>query len=69
MEFQYPLELAKAILNRESTKKELAQQSQVVWEKRAAFVDLKRKFSALGDKGDEELLIDKERPAKKPELS
>ncbi|KIL58931.1 hypothetical protein M378DRAFT_170023 [Amanita muscaria Koide BX008] len=69
VEFQYPLELAKAILSRENSKRDLTQQSQVVWEKRVAVVDLKRKFPSLGDKGDEELLIDKERPAKKPELS
>ncbi|KAF8623276.1 hypothetical protein AX17_007482 [Amanita inopinata Kibby_2008] len=68
-EFQYPLELAKAVLTRESIKKEVAQQAQAVWEKRAALVDLKRKFPSLGDKNDEDLLIDKERPAKKPELS
>lgn len=32
-----------------------------------AVVDMKRKFPTLGDKGDEDLLIEKERPAKKPE--
>ncbi|KAF8621954.1 hypothetical protein AX15_007385 [Amanita polypyramis BW_CC] len=69
LEFHYPLELAKAILTRETMKKELAQQSQVVWEKRAALVDFKRKFPSLGDKNDEELLIDKEKPPKKSETS
>jgi enhancer of polycomb-like protein len=69
VEFQYPLELAKAILTRETVKKELAQQSQVVWEKRAVLVNLKRKCPSLGDKNDEELLIDKERPAKRLETT
>jgi enhancer of polycomb-like protein len=49
-------------------KKGSAIQSQAVWEKRLAFADLKRKFPALHDKADEELLVDKERPAKRTEL-
>ena len=69
MEFQYPLELAKAILTRETVKKELTQQSQVVWEKRAVLADLKRKCPSFGEKNDEELLIDKERPAKRLETT
>jgi len=69
MEFHYPLEIAKLILSRETVKKEAAQQAQVVWEKRLAFVDLKRKFPTLNDKVDEELLVDKERPVKKPEAT
>ena len=64
-ELQYPLELAKLILARETLKKECTDQSQDIWEKRLAFVDLKRKLSMLSDKGDEDLLIDKERPVKK----
>ena len=55
------------ILKRETVKKDLAAQSQVVWEKRMAFADLKRKFPGLHDKLDEELLVDKERPTKKPD--
>ena len=50
-------------------KKDAANQSQVVWEKRLAFVDLKCKFPTLHDKTDEELLIDKERPVKRPEIA
>ncbi|KAF8804069.1 hypothetical protein BYT27DRAFT_7108485 [Phlegmacium glaucopus] len=65
VELSYPLELAKSILARETLKKECTDQSQDIWEKRLAFVDLKRKFAILNDKGDEELLIDKERPVKK----
>jgi len=34
-----------------------------------AFADLKRKFPALTDKDDESLLVDKERPVKKPEIA
>ncbi|PFH50331.1 hypothetical protein AMATHDRAFT_145389 [Amanita thiersii Skay4041] len=67
-ELQFPLELAKAILTREGLKREVAQQSQGIWEKRAGVVDLKRKFPSLGDKNDEEFLIEKERPTKKPEI-
>lgn len=65
MEFHYPLEIAKQVLSRETLKKEVAQQAQVVWDKRLAFADLKRKFPTLNDKVDEELLVDKERPVKK----
>ena len=64
-ELQYPLELAKSILVRETLKKESTDQSQDIWEKRLAFVELKRQFSVFNDKGDEELLIDKERPVKR----
>ena len=67
MEFTYPLEIAKQLLNRETLKKEATQQAQVVWEKRLAFADFKRKFPSLHDKIDEELLVDKERPVKKIE--
>lgn len=50
-------------------KREQAQQSQVIWEKRKTFADLKRKFPSLHDKMDEDLLVDKERPVKKPEAT
>lgn len=63
-EFVHPLELAKAILARESQKKDCVDQSQQLWEKRMALVDLKRKFPGLNDKADEELLVDKEKPKK-----
>ncbi|KAF5375868.1 hypothetical protein D9615_008245 [Tricholomella constricta] len=63
-ELTYPLELAKMLLERETRKKESAQQTQQVWEKRLGLVDLKRKYPALGDRGDEELLVDKEKPKK-----
>ncbi|KAF8957970.1 hypothetical protein BDZ97DRAFT_1843919, partial [Flammula alnicola] len=50
-------------------KKEYAAQSQAVWEKRLAFSDLKGKFPSLNDKVDEELLVDKERSTKRPEVA
>ena len=65
----YPLELAKSILIRETLKKDNAAQSQGIWANRLAFADLKRKFPAFNDKADEELLVDKERPVKKPDPS
>ena len=67
MEFHYPLEIAKQVLLRETLKKEVAQQAQSIWDKRLAFADLKRKFPTLNDKVDDELLVDKERPVKKPD--
>ncbi|TFK70814.1 hypothetical protein BDN72DRAFT_503858 [Pluteus cervinus] len=66
-ELNYPLELAKSLLTRETLKKECLQQAQVVWEKRLTFADLKHKFPSLGDKADEELLVDKERPVRRPD--
>ena len=68
IKFHYPLEIAKAILSRETVKKEVAQQAQAVWGTWLAFADLKRKFPSLNDKLDEELLVDKERPVKKHDL-
>ena len=61
--------MAKSLLIRETLKKDSAVQSQDVWEKRLAFADLKLKFPMLNDKADEELLVDKERPVKKPDAS
>lgn len=63
-ELAYPLDLAKAVLSRENQKKENIQHAQQVWERRLALADLKRKYPSLSDKGDEELLVDKEKPKK-----
>jgi enhancer of polycomb-like protein len=38
------------------------------WDKRFEFAELKRKFPSLGTQEDEELLLDKERVAKKPKI-
>ncbi|PPR07151.1 hypothetical protein CVT24_010699 [Panaeolus cyanescens] len=68
LELAVPLDIAKAVLERERLKKDAFKLSQEVWEKRRAFADLKRKFPALGDRMDDELLVDRERPLKKPEI-
>ncbi|EIN12711.1 hypothetical protein PUNSTDRAFT_130959 [Punctularia strigosozonata HHB-11173 SS5] len=59
-------DLANHILVRENQKRDLARHGQALWDMRAAFVDLKRKFPTLGTKDDDELLVDKERPPKRP---
>ncbi|KIM44097.1 hypothetical protein M413DRAFT_68403 [Hebeloma cylindrosporum] len=70
-EFALPLKLANSVLARESLKKASAIHSRGLWERRLALADLKRKFPSLHDKGDEELLVDKEKPSKRdnPRLS
>ncbi|EGN97434.1 hypothetical protein SERLA73DRAFT_161474 [Serpula lacrymans var. lacrymans S7.3] len=67
-ELSISLELAKSVLTRENIKKDAAQQAIQVWEKRMEFVNMKRKFSSLGSKEDEDLLHDKERVPKKPKV-
>ncbi|KAK7470514.1 Enhancer of polycomb-like protein 1 [Stygiomarasmius scandens] len=64
-ELNFPLELAKAVLLREQCKLENTKQSQAVWGARVKFVEFKRQSLVLGDKSDEELLFDKERPSRK----
>ncbi|KAJ3812653.1 enhancer of polycomb-like-domain-containing protein [Lentinula aff. lateritia] len=68
-EFEYPLQLATQLLAREQLKRDSARQSHHVWNLRMKMVDLKIKNPTFGDKIDEELLIDKERPIKKAEPS
>ncbi len=64
-----PLQMAKAVLKREALKRESSHFSLNIWQRRVALVDLKRRTPSLGEKGDEELLIDKELPPlKKPDL-
>jgi enhancer of polycomb-like protein len=64
-EMSVALELAQSVLQRENIKQESAQLSEKVWQKRVAFVDLKRKHPTIVTKEDEELLVDKERVVKK----
>lgn len=64
-EMSVALELAQSLLRREGIKRESAELAEHVWQKRAAFVDLKRKFSQFSAKEDEDLLVDKERVIKK----
>lgn len=59
------LDLAKLVTTREDIKREFVLSSLNVWDTRINLVDLKRKFALLGSREDEELLLDKERPAKK----
>ena len=54
------------MLNRETLKQECVKQGRKVWDRRHNLVELKRKFTSLGDKADEELLHDKERVPKNP---
>ena len=53
-------------MSREIHKKEAYLETRSVWERRQAFVDLKRKFPTLGGREEEDLLFDKERIPKKP---
>jgi enhancer of polycomb-like protein len=67
-ELSQSLALAEAVVLRERAKLDCAREAQNVWEKRLRVVDLKRKFPTLGEKADEELLQDKERPPKVPRV-
>ena len=60
------MEMARNIMAREVHKKEAYIESRMVWEKRHAFVDLKRKYPMLGGREEEDLLFDKERIPKRP---
>ncbi|KDQ53289.1 hypothetical protein JAAARDRAFT_137127 [Jaapia argillacea MUCL 33604] len=60
------LELAKEVIDRENVKRATIKVGQGVWEKRMAFVDLKRKYPMMGAPEDFELLHDKERVPKRP---
>ena len=51
-ELAYPLELANAILLRETQKIQCQAEAQSVWSLRRRLVDLKRENPALGDKAD-----------------
>ena len=61
-------ELANLVLSREVKKLEVTKETRSVFEARAKFVDLKRKFPLLGSPADEELLVDKSL-VKKPKLN
>jgi enhancer of polycomb-like protein len=60
------LELVKNVIQRETYRQEVMQQSQTVWEKGVTVADMKRGFLSLGTKEDKELLHDKERVLKRP---
>ncbi|KAG6896476.1 hypothetical protein C0992_008064, partial [Termitomyces sp. T32_za158] len=68
-ELSYPLELGKQLLQREQLKRDSALHSRQIWDKRVLLADFKRKFPGWGNKGDEDLLTDKDRPSRvKPEV-
>jgi enhancer of polycomb-like protein len=58
--------LALTVLQREQSKRLQLQSSCSIWKTRATVLDLKRKLGSNLSKEDEELLVDKERPTKKP---
>ena len=64
-----PLDIANRVLEREKHKSVSIQLNKAVWERRLALVELKRKNPSLSDKTDVDLLVDKEKPIKKPEPS
>ncbi|KAL5512537.1 hypothetical protein ACEPAG_3190 [Sanghuangporus baumii] len=65
-ELGHAAELARTVLAREVHKKEAHLEAKEVWEKRLAFLELKRRHPALAGKDDEDVLVEKERPPKKP---
>ncbi|KAK1224970.1 Enhancer of polycomb-like protein 1 [Marasmius sp. AFHP31] len=65
IELAQALQLADLVLQREQLKHECTAESRHVWEQRQQFIELRLKNPMLFEKGDEELLIDKERPTKK----
>jgi enhancer of polycomb-like protein len=60
------IELALMILKREQLKQVAPQFTRSVWQKRLPLLDLKRQYASIGSREDEELLLDKEKPPKKP---
>lgn len=60
------LDVAAALLRREELKRDVSQQSRTVWNQRLPLLELKRNFSSLDAKEDEELLVDRELVVKKP---
>ncbi|KAF9261973.1 hypothetical protein L218DRAFT_470467 [Marasmius fiardii PR-910] len=68
-DFSSVLQLANFVLQRERLKRESAVHSQRVWEQRRQLVEVRVKSPAVAEKGDEELLIDRERPSRKSEAT
>ncbi|KAF5385750.1 hypothetical protein D9615_002489 [Tricholomella constricta] len=63
-ELAYPLELAKHIFQREHLKRDAVQHARIVGNRRLGLAEFKRKYPYWGDKADEDLLVDKEKPKK-----
>jgi hypothetical protein len=68
-ELHHPVDMAQAVAQREALKRDQHKAAEVLFKARMALVDLKRKNPSLGDKADDDLLVDKERPAKRPATS
>ena len=68
-ELGHAAELARNVLAREMHKKGTHLEAKEVWEKRFAFLELKRKHPALAGKDDEDVLVEKERPPKRPKAT
>lgn len=68
-EFGQSYNLALAVFQREQTKQSLIHNALAVWKARNGALELKRKIGWHTSKEEEDLLIDKERPAKKAKTS
>lgn len=68
-EFGQAYNLALSVLQREQTKQMQLQSGYSLWKARATMLDLKRKLDLHISKDDEDVLVDKERPAKKPRVA
>jgi enhancer of polycomb-like protein len=61
--------LALAILQREQSKRNQTNNTLLLWRARCKALELKRKIGWCITKEEEDSLVDKERPAKKPKTS
>lgn len=62
------LDMVRLVQQRESVKREAQFHGQGVWNRRQTIIDLKRAHPSIGAKDDEDLLMDREKPAKKPKV-
>ena len=67
-ELAVALDIVRTLQQREVAKRDVHTAAHVVWDRRQAFVDLKRANPALGSKDDDELLMDREKQPKKPKV-
>jgi enhancer of polycomb-like protein len=64
-ELQQAMDLGNLVVQRERLKRSQMHLVGAVWDTRNRYAKLKRKFSDISSKDDEDLLIDRERVAKK----
>ncbi|KAG7090577.1 hypothetical protein E1B28_009684 [Marasmius oreades] len=69
VDFASVLHLANLVLQREQLKREAVAHSQHIWEERRELVEIRLKHPTVTEKGDEELLRDKERPSRRSEAT